>query len=82
MKVVAGDEEFGTGTAIQLVSDVLIKSKKDRRYKYYRKVEKKYIMSKSLSLKYFASILWFSSEKTKPVVFSLKVDDTRITCIY
>lgn len=82
MKIAAGNEEFGSGMTIQLISDVLIKSKKDRRYKYYKKVDKKYIMSKSPSLKYFASVLWFSSDKTRPLIISIKTDDALVTCVY
>ncbi|MBE0427205.1 MAG: hypothetical protein IBX72_11260 [Nitrospirae bacterium] len=82
MKVIAGEESFGSGIPLQIASDVIVKSRRDRRYKFCKKTGKRYIMTKALSLKYLASVIWFATDKTKPLVISLKEDDNIVTCVY
>jgi hypothetical protein len=82
MKVISEEGSFGSGIPLQVTSDVVIKSRRDRRYKFCRKVGGRYIMTKALNLKYLASVMWFSTDKTRPLVISLREDDNIITCIY
>lgn len=71
------------GHSFRISSDVLVKPKRNSRYKYCQKIGKKYIMSAERSLKYIAAVLWYTNNRSGHVVIALKTDQgSVITCVY
>lgn len=65
---------FGSsGVEVVPTSDVVVKSRRIGRYRYSRKVGKKYVMTNRLSLQYLATIFYFQHKA--PVAFLLFYGD-------
>jgi len=71
------------GKEIALSSDILYKSRRDKKYSYFKKIGNRYLMTNEPSLKYLSAILWYTAGKDKHIVLCLMTNQHEvITCIY
>lgn len=82
MQVTIKDKVFGEGTEVEVESQVLVKKKRMKTYRYCKKVGKRYIMAPVLSLQYIATVLWHESGENRNLVICLNFGSSYITCLF